>query len=104
MTPRHVSIPPQICNGVMDNRPPRAVPDGIQKASGEPHIVKGFGWRSLERRLVRRTRAHRKNLPFVAWVSVGTGTVFLVLSLPVVAFSAFAVGACCAYAARRPPR
>jgi hypothetical protein len=46
----------------------------------------------------------RKNFPFVAWVAISTGTVFLALALPAAALGAFVVGACCAYAGRRTRR
>ncbi|MCC8395914.1 hypothetical protein LJ656_25345 [Paraburkholderia sp. MMS20-SJTR3] len=50
--------------------------------------------------IIRRALFRRKNLSFVAWVAIGTGSVFLAVSLPLPAFGAFAVGACCAYAGR----
>jgi hypothetical protein len=47
---------------------------------------------------IRRTLSNRKNLSFVAWVAIGTGSVFLTLALPLPALGAFVIGACCAYA------
>lgn len=55
--------------------------------------------------MIRRTLTNRKNFSFVAWVAIGTGSVFLTLALPLPALGAFVLGACCAYAgrdARRP--
>ncbi len=54
--------------------------------------------------MIRRTLANRKNLSYVAWVAVGTGSVFLTLALPLPALGAFVVGACCAYAGRNGGR
>lgn len=47
---------------------------------------------------IRRALSNRKNLSFVAWVAIGTGSVFLSLALPLPALGAFVIGACCAYA------
>ncbi|RZF27150.1 hypothetical protein EVC45_24515 [Paraburkholderia sp. UYCP14C] len=54
--------------------------------------------------MIRRTLANRKNLSYVAWVAIGTGSVFLTLALPLPALGAFVVGACCAYAGRNGGR
>jgi hypothetical protein len=50
--------------------------------------------------MIRRTLSNRKNLSYVAWVAIGTGSVFLTLALPLPALGAFVVGAYCAYAGR----
>ncbi|MGF6839657.1 hypothetical protein QF001_003524 [Paraburkholderia youngii] len=50
--------------------------------------------------MIRRALVNRKNISFVAWVAIGTGSVFLSLALPLPALGAFVVGACCAYAGR----
>ncbi|MGF6660178.1 hypothetical protein QF000_001822 [Paraburkholderia atlantica] len=50
--------------------------------------------------MIRRALINRKNISFVAWVAIGTGSVFLSLALPLPALGAFVVGACCAYAGR----
>jgi hypothetical protein len=50
--------------------------------------------------MIRRALTNRKNFSFVAWVAIGTGSVFLTLALPLPALGAFVVGACCAYAGR----
>lgn len=55
--------------------------------------------------MMRRALTNRKSLSFVAWVAIGTGSVFLTLALPLPALGAFVLGACCAYAGhdgRRP--
>lgn len=54
--------------------------------------------------MVPRALVSWRKSSFVAWVSVATGAVFLVLALPMAAFGAFVIGACCAYAARRNRR
>ncbi|WGS48647.1 hypothetical protein LFL96_12705 [Paraburkholderia sp. D15] len=57
--------------------------------------------------MIRRALTDRKSLSFFAWLSIGTGTVFLVLALPLAALGAFVIGAGYAaryaYAARRHP-
>jgi hypothetical protein len=50
--------------------------------------------------MIRRALTDRKNFSFVAWVAIGTGSVFLTLAWPLPALGAFVVGACCAYAGR----
>ncbi|EDZ99915.1 hypothetical protein BH160DRAFT_4771 [Burkholderia sp. H160] len=50
--------------------------------------------------MIRRALTDRKNFSYVAWVAIGTGSVFLTLALPLPALGAFVVGACCAYAGR----
>jgi hypothetical protein len=50
--------------------------------------------------MLRRALTNRKHFSFVAWVAIGTGSVFLTLALPLPALGAFVVGACCAYAGR----
>jgi hypothetical protein len=54
--------------------------------------------------MIQRALVSWRKSSFVAWVCIGTGAVFLVLALPLAAFGAFVVGACCAYAARRKRR
>jgi hypothetical protein len=54
--------------------------------------------------MVRRALVTRKNLPFVSWVAVSTGMIFLVLAIPLAAAGAFVVGVCSAFAARRAKR
>lgn len=80
-------------SGVGDERPP------IQPISAAPPRSPKGRW--VDRPRIRRALTNRKNFSFVAWVAIGTGTVFLALSLPSAAFGAFAVGAGYAYAGRR---
>ncbi|CAD6546803.1 hypothetical protein LMG28140_04381 [Paraburkholderia metrosideri] len=54
--------------------------------------------------MIRRALVIRSKSSFVAWVSIGTGAVFLVLALPMAALGAFVLGAYCAYSARRKLR
>ncbi|HEX3382569.1 MAG TPA: hypothetical protein VHU21_22630 [Paraburkholderia sp.] len=66
--------------------------DPRQSAAGHPPRSSGATT------TIRRTLSNRKNLSFVAWVAIGTGSVFLTLALPLPALGAFVIGACCAYA------
>jgi hypothetical protein len=54
--------------------------------------------------MIRRALINRKNLSYVAWVAIGTGSVFFTLALPLPSLGAFVVGACCAYAGRHARR
>ena len=76
----------------MDQREPR------QPSAGLPPRNRS------EATTIRRALGNRQNLSFVAWVAIGTGSVFLSLALPLPALGAFVVGACCAYAGRNGRR
>ena len=73
----------------MATPPDSGAPAGIRKICAKRRLAPTAERYGSIQHLIRSALLHRQTLAFIAWVSVGTGTIFLVLSLRAIALCAF---------------